>query len=448
MTTNLDCFTQWVAQATEEGVAPERYTALMGMVADREGLAQSFQRQSPRKAAGIDGLRKADYGRELETRLADLSARLRRMAWRPQPARRVHIPKAGGGMRPLGLPSFEDRLVQDRLARVLQAIWEPMFSDCSFGFRPGRSAHQALARVDYVIREGGTQWIVEADIKGFFDAVNHDHLMRFVQHRVADANALRLIRRLLRAGVVDGGQLQASEQGTPQGGLVSPVLANIYLHYVLDLWFERRVARQSQGRAHLVRYADDFVACFEREDDARAFLAELQTRLAQFGLQVEPTKTALLRFGSLARAHARRAGVKPASFNFLGLTHYVHTTRGGRFSVGRTTQRQRIGKKLCALAEQLKLLRLRGTAAMIGHVRQHVRGHIQYYGVSGNSRALRRYVYLVSRMLFKWLNRRSQRRSLTWSRYARGLDRWMPKPRIVHRFVPETANDSPGSRMV
>jgi group II intron reverse transcriptase/maturase len=448
MTTKLDCFTQWVAQAAEQGVTPARCTALMGLIAQPQGLAESFQRQSPRKAAGMDGVRKADYGCGLESRLADLSARLRRMAWHPQPARRVYIPKAGGGLRPLGLPSFEDRLVQDRLAGVLQAIWEPMFRDCSFGFRPGRSAHQALARLDQVIREGATQWIVEADIKGFFDSVNHEHLMRFVEHRVADPNVLRLIRRLLRAGVVDAGQFHASEQGTPQGGLVSPVLANIYLHYVLDLWFERQVARKAAGRAHLVRYADDFVACFERETDARAFLTELQARLAQFGLQVEPTKTALMRFGSMARAHARRAQAKPASFNFLGLTHYVHTTRGGRFSVGRTTQRQRIGKKLAAMAERLKQLRLSGTKAMIAYVQQHVRGHIQYYGISGNMRALRRYVYLVSRLLFKWLNRRSQRHSLTWQRYARGLARWMPKPRIVHRFASTTANDSSGSRMV
>lgn len=241
-----------------------RFNALMGMVAEPEGLHASFERQDGRKAPGVDGVRKDAYGVDIDDRIADLSSRLRRMGYRPQPVRRTYIPKGDGRYRPLGIPAFEDRLVQDRLSRVLQAIWEPEFRDCSYGFRPGRGAHDALARVAEAITNEQTQWVVEADIKGFFDHVGHGHLMRFLEHRIADPQCLRLIRRLLKAGVMDDGVFEASGEGTPQGGLVSPVLANIYLHYVLDLWFERRFARQCRGKAYLIRYADDYVACFQR----------------------------------------------------------------------------------------------------------------------------------------------------------------------------------------
>ncbi|MGH8634461.1 MAG: group II intron reverse transcriptase/maturase [Burkholderiales bacterium] len=428
MTTELARFTQWVVEQPQR-----RYTALMGLLSDPRGLEESFDRQDGRKAVGVDGVSKVDYGRELDGRLAELSARLRRMGYRPKPVRRVYISKASGGRRALGLPSFEDRIVQDRLSRILQAIWEPEFRDCSFGFRPGRSAHQALGRLKSLITAERTQWLVETDIKGFFDSVDHEQLMRFVAHRVGDTNLLRIIRRFLKAGVLEDGAMQATERGTPQGGLVSPVLANIYLHYVLDVWFERRFARQCQGKAHLVRYADDFVACFEFEADARRFLTELRGRLNAFGLEVEPTKTALIRFGNLAPASCRREGLRrPLTFNFLGFTHYAAITRSGRFALGRKTHGERIRKKLKMLGLRLAALRTSGARAMLEHVCRHVAGHIQYYGVTGNTRSLRTYVYRVSRLLFKWLNRRSQRRSVTWARYATWLARWLPRPRIVH----------------
>jgi len=237
-----------------------RFNALMGMLFDPEGLRDSFERQKEHKAPGVDGVRKEQYGEGLDERLADLSARLRRLGYRPKPVRRTYIPKGDGRYRPLGIPSFEDRLVQDRLSRILQAIWEPEFRECSHGFRPGRSAHGALKQVAEVITNQGTQWVVEADIKGFFDHVSHAHLERFLAHRIADGNLLRIIRRFLKAGILEDGAFTASEEGTPQGGLVSPVLSNLYLHYVLDLWFEARFARSCEGRAHLIRYADDYVA--------------------------------------------------------------------------------------------------------------------------------------------------------------------------------------------
>lgn len=414
-----------------------RFNALMGLLSDPQGLRESFDRQPGNKAPGVDAVRKADYAQEVERNLAALSERVRRQGYRPKPTRRAYIPKGDGGRRPLGIPSFEDRIVQDRLSRILQALWEPRFLDCSYGFRPGRSAHQALRRLGQSITQERTQWVVEADIKGFFNQVCHEHLMRFVQERVSDAGVLRTNRRFLKAGVLEDGELKASERGTPQGGLVSPVLANIYLHYVLDLWFEKRYAKTCQGSAHLVRYADDFVACFEDEQDAQRFMVELRERLAAFGLEVEPSKTATLRFGGRAPWACKRDGrQRPQTFNFLGFTHFVTRTRSGYFAVGHKTQRERFRKKLKALGQRLSRLRLAGGRAMAAFVRRHLEGHIQYYGVSGNSRSLRCYVYRATHILFHWLNRRSQRRSITWARYAAFLPGLLPRVRIVYDLYP------------
>lgn len=427
MTTELTRFTQG-----ERKQSQRRYTSLMGMLFNVAGLTASVHRQPRNKAVGVDGIGKADYEQHLVANLADLSARVRRMAYRPKPARRVYIPKANGSKRPLGIPSFEDRIVQDRLSRILQTIWEPEFRECSYGFRPNRGAHDALKRLNHLIVNERTQWVVEADIKGFFDRVHHQHLMRFVEHRIGDSNLLRVIQRFLKAGILEDGVFSDSDEGTPQGGLVSPVLANIYLHYVLDLWFEQRFAKGCQGKAFLVRYADDFVACFECEVDARGYEQALKERLAQFALEVEPTKTALLRFGDLAPALCKRDGDRrPRTFNFLGFTHYMVLKRG-RAKLGRKTQRARVGKSLKALGARLKVLRMEGTCAMQEYVRLHLRGYIQYFGVSGNSRSVRTYVFHVERLLFKWINRRSQRRSFNWPQYHDWIRSWFPRPRIVH----------------
>jgi len=316
-----------------------RFNALMGLLFDPEGLRESFERQDGRKAPGVDGIRKEQYGEGLDERLTDLSARLRRLGYRPKPVRRTTIPKGDGRYRPLGIPSFEDRLVQDRLSRILQAIWEPEFRACSFGFRPGRSAHGALRRVAEVITNEGTQWVVEADIKGFFDHVSHAHRERFLAHRITDGNLLRIIRRFLKAGILEDGAFTASEEGTPQGGLVSPVLSNIYLHYVLDLWFEKRFARSCEGRAHLIRYADDYIACFQKEADARRFLTEMTERLAQFDLEVEPSKTALLQFGARpwAARPERYKGREPSASS-ASPTTWAEAGRGGLWWGARPTR--------------------------------------------------------------------------------------------------------------
>jgi RNA-directed DNA polymerase len=427
MTTEQTRFTQ-----REEMQSQRRYTSLMGLLFNVDGLKTSFDRQPSNKARGVDGLGKADYEINLVENLADLSARLRRLGYQPKPAKRVYIPKADGGQRPLGMPSFEDRIVQDRLSRILQMVWEPEFRNCSYGYRPNKSAHDALKQLNHIIKIERTQWVVEADIKGFFNHVHHQHLMRFIEHRIADSSLQRIIQRFLKAGILEDGMFYDTDEGTPQGGLVSPVLANIYLHYVLDLWFEERFAKGCQGKAQLVRYADDFVACFESEADARRYEQSLKVRLAQFALEVEPTKTALIRFGDLAPMLCKREGDRrPRTFNFLGFTHYIALKRG-RAKLGHKTQRQRMRKNLKALGARLQDLRIEGTRAMQEYVRLHLRGHIQYFGVSGNSRSMRTYVHRVERLLFKWINQRSQRRSFNWPQYHDWIRRWFPRPHIVH----------------
>jgi group II intron reverse transcriptase/maturase len=387
-------------------------------------------------------MRKADYAVGLEDRLQGLSQQIRRMAYRPKPVRRVYIPKGEGKVRPLGIPSFEDRLVQDRLSQVLQSIWEPEFLDCSYGFRPGRNAHDALRRIGWVITREHTQWVVEADIMGFFDHVSHDHMMRFLECRIVDPLFLRLIKRFLKAGIMTDGAVEASEQGTPQGGLVSPVLANIYLHYVLDLWFEKRFMKTCRGRAFLVRYADDFVGCFTHEEDAKAFLQGLTERLSAFSLEIEAAKTALLRFGDREDGQKR-----PPTFNFLGFTHYAGKSRAGRFVVARKTEGRRVRKKLRQVKEMLRVLRVKGGKAMMQYVVRHLNGHLQYYGVSGNFPSLRSYCLQVHRQLCKWLNRRSQSRSITWESFCARVVPQLPRPRIIHNLYPGSATRT-GSRMV
>jgi group II intron reverse transcriptase/maturase len=434
MTISLSSFTQMARDNPKM-----KFTSLMGMVFNVDGLLDSFDRLPAQKAAGVDGMQKDVYAVGKEGRIADLSARLRRMGYRPKPSLRVYIPKANGGVRPLGIPSFEDKIVQDRLSQILQAIWEPEFRECSYGYRPNRGAHDALRRVAEIITNVSTQWVVEADIKGFFTNVCHEHLMKFLEYRISDPCFLRTIRRFLIAGVMEDGQFSPSDEGTPQGGLVSPVLANIYLHYVLDWWFEGAYAQTCRGRASMVRFADDFVCCFQDEDDAKRFMSTMTERLAQFGLEVEPSKTKLIRFGSHAQRDCGKDGRRrPATFSFLGLTHYVGTSRTGRFVVGRKTEGKRMGKKLKELGLKLQRLRQEGGKAMLTYVRQHLQGHFNYYGVSGNSRSINVYGYHAAKVLLKWLNRRSQRPSVTWELFYQLLrEGLLPKPRIIHNLYPK-----------
>jgi RNA-directed DNA polymerase len=408
----------------------EKFTSLMKRLTDPAVLQASFKGLSGRKAPGIDGINKEKYREKLEESIKDLSERIKRMAYKPKPLRRTYIPKLSGGMRPIGIPAFEDRIVQDRMSQVLTAIWEAEFRECSYGFRPKRSAHDALKAVHTAFMRERMQYLVEADIKGFFNHVNHEKLMQCIELRIADPRFLRLVRRFLKSGVIEDGAFKETEEGTPQGGLVSPILSNIYLHYALDLWFEKRFVKSCRGRAKLIRYADDFVACFSRQEDAERFYRELPLRLLEFSLELEPTKTKMLAFGS-GQLNNRKAG----TFSFLGFVHHVTRSRKGTFKIGRKTDKAKMRAKLKTVNLKLRELRVTGIKAMVAYVRRHLDGHFQYYGVSENSQSISTYLYLVRRAFFKWMNRRSQRRSCNWETFGPWWNSLLlPPPRIIHSF--------------
>ena len=408
-----------------------KFTSLYHLM-DVELLWGCFMRLRGDAAAGIDGMTKAAYAEHLEENLAKLVIRLHQMSYIPQPVRRVYIPKPGSDkQRPLGIPALEDKLVQAGLVRILEQIYEQDFIEDSYGFRPGRGCHDALRALSETVESGKTEWMVEADIKGFFDNVKHDWLMRFLEHRIGDKRVYRMVKRFLKAGVFEEGQVWDSEDGTPQGGVISPVLANIYLHYALDLWFERVFRKSCTGLARLIRYADDFVVCFATQADAERFRQELTERLAQFGLEVESTKTKVLAFGPHAAQRARQEGKgKPDTFDFLGFTHYCSRTQDGkRFRMKRVTARKKFRAKLAALGQWLKDNRAKmNTRALWEKFREKLRGHFAYYGVTDNSPGICRFCYEARRLLFKWLNRRSQRHSMTWEQFDL-MDQRLPLPR-------------------
>jgi RNA-directed DNA polymerase len=408
-----------------------KFTSLFHLM-NEELLRGCFARLRADAAAGIDGKTKAEYAENLEANLVGLVNRLHRMAYRPQAVRRVYIPKPGSEKgRPLGIPALEDKMVQSGMTRILEQIYEQEFIEDSYGFRARRGCHDALRALSVTVESGRMEWIVEADIKGFFDNVDHDWLMLFMERRIGDKRMLRMVKRFLKAGVMEEGKMYASEEGVPQGGSISPILSNIYLHYALDLWFEKGFRRVCGGAARLIRYADDFVACFATRADAERFDRDLSTRLAKFGLEVEPTKTKVLAFGPDAARRARREGKrKPDTFDFLGFTHYCSRTRNGRrFRMKRVTARKKLRVKLADLKEWLKENRAKMTTRELWQkVREKLRGHYGYYGVTDNSIGIGRFYMEVKKLLYKWLNRRSQRKAMNWDKFNM-MDKRIPLPR-------------------
>jgi RNA-directed DNA polymerase len=399
-----------------------------------ESLTLTHQKMNGRKAAGVDGITKEEYGENLEENLSSLDDRMKRQAYKPQPVRRCYIPKPGTDKkRPLGLPSYEDKLVQGTLAPILNAIYEADFLDCSYGFRPGRGCHGALRELGRIIETKRVNYIVDADIKGFFDHVDHGWLLKFLELRIGDPNIIRLIARFLKAGVMEAGIIYGTPEGTPQGGVISPILANVYLHYVLDLWFEKRVRRQSKGEAHLIRYADDFVCCFEYKEDAEAFHTALVDRLKGFGLELAEDKTRIIAFGRHAEDESRKnSGGKPETFDFLGLTHYCSKSRRGWFRVKRRTSRKKFRASMQRCKEWLRKNRNKPAKELMATLRAKLIGYYRYYGVTDNSKMLNNYLYQVKRLLYKWLNRRSQKRSFDWEAFENRFLKLspLPKPRI------------------
>ena len=409
-----------------------QFTSLFHLM-DVEFLRGCFEWLRKDAAPGIDKVTKEEYGKNLEGNLCKLVERLHSMSYIPQPVRRVYIPKLGStNQRPLGIPALEDKLVQAGLVRILGAIYEGDFIDDSYGFRPGRGCHDALRKLSMEVESGSIHVIVEADIKGFFDNVQHEWMMEFLSHRIADKRILRYVKRFLIAGVMEDEVLKATEDGTPQGGIISPLLANIYLHYSLDLWFTRRFIKTCEGRACLIRYADDFVVCFQRVGDANRFREELDGRLGKFGLEVAAEKTKILEFGPLAKLKANARGEKVQTFEFLGLTHYCSRTRNGsRFRMKRKTSRKKFKAKLLAFKDWLKKSRVLPTPELMKRAAAKLRGHFAYYGVTDNSRGIGRFDHEIRKLLFKWLNRRGKRGCMSWKKFGMLLSKYpFPKLRI------------------
>lgn len=409
------------------------FTSLVNLL-DENNLKRCHHELPNGKATGINGVTKEEYGEELGENIKDLVERLKKMAYRPVPVKRTYIDKPGTRKkRPLGIPDHEDKIVQRALAKILNAIYENDFLDCSFGFRPKRNCHDALKILNVYIEKRYTNYIVDADIKGFFDNVDHEWMLKFLKHRINDPNLLRIIARFLKGGYMEEGKYFDTDKGTPQGGIISPILANVYLHYVLDLWFEKVVRKQCKGQAYMVRYADDFVCCFQYKSDAQAFYSALFKRLQKFNLEVAEEKTNIIPFGRFAEKDCNRRGQgKPPTFDFLGFTHYCSKSFKGKFRVKRKSSRKKVTDKLKKHEQWLKDHRHLDIRDIMYRLDRSLTGYYNYYCITDNSREVENFLESVKKTLFKWMNRRSQRKSFSWDKFNLFLRKYpLPEPRIT-----------------
>jgi RNA-directed DNA polymerase len=400
---------------------------------DEAALKRAFARIRKDAAAGVDGMTKEEYARHLDENIRDLHQRMRTQKYRHQPIRRVHIPKGPGSRetRPIGISTIEDKIVQGALREVLEAIYEQDFLPCSFGFRPGRSAHDALGALDRMLVRERIRWVLEADIRSFFDSIDRKKLMELLQLRVADGSLLRLVGKGLHAGVLDGEEFTKPDDGTAQGSIISPLLGNVYLHHVLDLWFEREVHPRLRGHARLIRYADDFVIGFTRKEDAESVLVELRERMAAFGLTLHPDKTRIIPFARPSRTGTGTGASAPGAFDFLGFTLHWRWSRGGSWVPGMKTRKASIRKTLLRVGEWCRRHRHRSKAEQHAALSRKLHGHYEYFGVNGNFRCLSQVLHQVQRLWFKWLQRRGQRKPLRWKRFGAYLAHFpLPAPRI------------------
>ena len=411
----------------------QRFTALLHHVTI-DLLRNSYYGLKRAAAPGVDGVTWEQYGDGLEARLCDLHARIHRGTYRAQPSRRTYIPKSDGRQRPLGIAALEDKVVQQAVVTVLNSIYEADFLGFSYGFRPGRSQHDALDALWVGLRRKRVNWVLDCDIRGFFDNVDHEWLQKFVEHRIADRRVLRLIQKWLQAGVSEEGEWLETKVGTPQGAVISPLLANIYLHYVFDLWVQAWRNRRRGGDLIVIRYADDMVLGFENQTEAEAFLAQLRERMRKFGLELHPEKTRLIEFGRYAATNRKKRGEGPPDpFDFLGFTHTCGATRkGGWFTVQRRTIAKRLRAKLHVIAESLRRRWHDPVSVQGAWLRQVVQGYFNYHAIPGNFRCLRAFRREVARLWLRALRRRSQRHQLPWERFRTILDQWLPAVRILH----------------
>lgn len=405
---------------------------------DVEWLHEAYRRTRKDGAVGVDGQSADAYGQQLESNLRSLLERAKSGSYRAPPVRRVYIPKGDGSQRPIGIPTFEDKVLQRAVAMVLEAVYEQDFLPCSFGFRPGRSAHQALKSLRDAMMEMHGGWVVEVDIRKFFDTLDHRHLREILGQRIRDGTLLRLMGKWLNAGVQEDGAIRASEVGTPQGGVISPLLANIYLHEVLDTWFEREVRPRLRGSATLVRYADDFVIVLSEEKDARRVMEVLPKRFGKYGLTLHPEKTRLVRFKQPPRFSPPQGGggeEDPGTFDLLGFTHLWALSRKGNWVVKQHTAADRLARALRRVTDWCRLNRHRPVREQSQALNAKVRGHYAYFGIEGNSSLIASFTHFVAKAWHKWLARRSRKRTLTWAAMRQLLERYpLPPPRLVHRY--------------
>ena len=419
-----------IAQLSAEN--PDMVFTSLGHLINYEMLKDCSNSMDGNKAVGIDGITKEEYERNLDENLRRLVQRLKSKSYRPKPAKRVEIPKDNGRTRPLSIYCYEDKLVQEAVKRILEAVFEPHFYDEMMGFRPNRNCHMALRKLNVMIEKNRTNYILDADIKGFFDNIDHEWAVKFIESRIKDPNIIRLVRRMLKAGIMNDFVYEDTEVGSGQGSVCSPIIANIYMHYVLIWWFKERVRRMLKGYSGIVVYADDFVCCFQYKEEAEAFYEWLRHRMGYFGLKLEESKSRLLEFGRYAEINRKRRGFgKPETFTFLGFTHYCSRSAKGWFRVKRKTSKKKFAKKCREVNQLISFIRHWSLKLITRKLNQILVGYYHYYGITDNFIAIQAFKYRVDRSLFYWLNRRSQKRSYTWKTFQDMLKAYpLARPRI------------------
>ena len=418
-----------ISQLSKEN--PEMVFTSVGHLINMELLKECHEKTDGDKAVGIDGVSKEEYGRNLEENLIGLVERLKKKSYRPQPARRVEIPKENGKTRPLSIYCYEDKLIQEGLRRILEAVYEPHFYNEMMGFRPNRSCHMAIRKLNDMIERCPTNYILDADIRGFFDHIDHEWAVKFIEAKIKDPNITRLVRRMLKAGIMKEYQYEETEEGSGQGSVCSPIIANIYMHYVLLWWFKERIQPTLRGYAGIIVYADDFVCCFENKEEAEEFYERLKHRMKHFGLELEESKSRLIEFGRYAEEKSRANGEKPGTFTFLGFTHYCSRSRNGKFRVKRKTSKKKFAKKCKEVHRWIAEMRVLPLPEIIKKLNQMLVGYYHYYGITDNYEGINTFCYQVRRSLFFWLNRRSQKKSYNWQAFNAMLKEYpLARPKI------------------